>query len=102
METLSKSYEELYHKNKDFDARLFLTDDETLSPIKTEAYVLLINPPLQQEPNENSLLITQLTVYSTFFFFFFLLSCSTNVEMTPRKNPSGEESVSIPQQTPIR
>uniref|UniRef100_W5U704 Retinoblastoma-associated protein n=1 Tax=Ictalurus punctatus TaxID=7998 RepID=W5U704_ICTPU len=63
VETLSKSYEELYHKNKDFDARLFLTDDETLSPIKTEA---------------------------------------TNVEMTPRKNPSGEESVSIPQQTPIR
>uniref|UniRef100_A0A8C1XEM7 Retinoblastoma-associated protein n=1 Tax=Cyprinus carpio TaxID=7962 RepID=A0A8C1XEM7_CYPCA len=29
-------YEELYHKNKDFDARLFLVDDETLSPSKTE------------------------------------------------------------------
>uniref|UniRef100_A0A671RPU8 Retinoblastoma-associated protein-like n=1 Tax=Sinocyclocheilus anshuiensis TaxID=1608454 RepID=A0A671RPU8_9TELE len=33
LETLSKQYEELYHKNKDFDARLFLVDDETLSPI---------------------------------------------------------------------
>uniref|UniRef100_A0A8C1XEF3 Retinoblastoma 1 n=1 Tax=Cyprinus carpio TaxID=7962 RepID=A0A8C1XEF3_CYPCA len=36
LETLSKQYEELYHKNKDFDARLFLVDDETLSPSKTE------------------------------------------------------------------
>uniref|UniRef100_A0A8C2ILI7 Retinoblastoma 1 n=1 Tax=Cyprinus carpio TaxID=7962 RepID=A0A8C2ILI7_CYPCA len=37
LETLSKQYEELYHKNKDFDARLFLVDDETLSPSKTES-----------------------------------------------------------------
>uniref|UniRef100_A0A9J8A7S4 Retinoblastoma 1 n=1 Tax=Cyprinus carpio carpio TaxID=630221 RepID=A0A9J8A7S4_CYPCA len=58
--TLSKQYEELYHKNKDFDARLFLVDDETLSPNKTE------------------------------------------VEMTPRKNLSGDD-VAIPvPQTPIR
>ncbi|KAF7697086.1 retinoblastoma-associated protein [Silurus meridionalis] len=63
VETLSKSYEALYHKSKDFDARLFLTDDETLSPVKAEF---------------------------------------TKVEMTPRKNPSGEENVSIPPQTPIR
>ncbi|MCI4386587.1 hypothetical protein PGIGA_G00064160 [Pangasianodon gigas] len=63
VETLSKSYEELYHKSKDFDARLFLVDDETLSPVKAEV---------------------------------------TKVEMTPRKNPSGEENVSIPPQTPIR
>uniref|UniRef100_A0A671T5C3 Retinoblastoma-associated protein-like n=1 Tax=Sinocyclocheilus anshuiensis TaxID=1608454 RepID=A0A671T5C3_9TELE len=60
IETLSKQYEELYHKNKDFDARLFLVDDETLSPNKTE------------------------------------------VEMTPRKNLSGDD-VAIPvPQTPIR
>uniref|UniRef100_A0A8C1S3J9 Retinoblastoma 1 n=1 Tax=Cyprinus carpio TaxID=7962 RepID=A0A8C1S3J9_CYPCA len=60
METLSKQYEELYYKNKDFDARLFLVDDETLSPNKTE------------------------------------------VEMTPRKNLSGDD-VAIPvPQTPIR
>uniref|UniRef100_A0A671RPX3 Retinoblastoma-associated protein-like n=1 Tax=Sinocyclocheilus anshuiensis TaxID=1608454 RepID=A0A671RPX3_9TELE len=60
LETLSKQYEELYHKNKDFDARLFLVDDETLSPSKTE------------------------------------------VEMTPRKNLSGDD-VAIPvPQTPIR
>lgn len=39
MDTLSKQYEELYQKNKDFDARLFLVDDETLSPNKTETYV---------------------------------------------------------------
>uniref|UniRef100_A0A9J8AY00 Retinoblastoma 1 n=2 Tax=Cyprinus carpio TaxID=7962 RepID=A0A9J8AY00_CYPCA len=60
LETLSKQYEELYHKNKDFDARLFLVDDETLSPSKTK------------------------------------------VEMTPRKNLSGDD-VAIPvPQTPIR
>lgn len=44
METLSKSYDELYHKSKDFDARLFLVDDETLSPVKAEVYVLHKNP----------------------------------------------------------
>ncbi|XP_060792111.1 retinoblastoma-associated protein [Neoarius graeffei] len=63
VETLSKSYEELYYKSKDFDARLFLVDDETLSSVKTEVI---------------------------------------KVEMTPRKNPPGEETVSIPPQTPIR
>ncbi|XP_016381687.1 retinoblastoma-associated protein-like [Sinocyclocheilus rhinocerous] len=63
IETLSKQYEELYHKNKDFDARLFLVDDETLSPNKTEV---------------------------------------SKVEMTPRKNLSGDD-VAIPvPQTPIR
>uniref|UniRef100_A0A8C1S0Q0 Retinoblastoma-associated protein n=1 Tax=Cyprinus carpio TaxID=7962 RepID=A0A8C1S0Q0_CYPCA len=63
METLSKQYEELYYKNKDFDARLFLVDDETLSPNKTEV---------------------------------------SKVEMTPRKNLSGDD-VAIPvPQTPIR
>ncbi|KAI4877920.1 hypothetical protein NFI96_017412, partial [Prochilodus magdalenae] len=63
VETLSKKYEELYHKNKDIDARLFLNDDETLSQGKVD---------------------------------------TTIVEMTPRKSPSGEESVLIPPQTPIR
>uniref|UniRef100_A0A8C1MQ84 Retinoblastoma 1 n=1 Tax=Cyprinus carpio TaxID=7962 RepID=A0A8C1MQ84_CYPCA len=63
LETLSKQYEELYHKNKDFDARLFLVDDETLSPSKTKV---------------------------------------SKVEMTPRKNLSGDD-VAIPvPQTPIR
>uniref|UniRef100_A0A672S9M8 Retinoblastoma-associated protein-like n=1 Tax=Sinocyclocheilus grahami TaxID=75366 RepID=A0A672S9M8_SINGR len=63
LETLSKQYEELYHKNKDFDARLFLVDDEMLSPNKTEV---------------------------------------SKVEMTPRKNLSGDD-VAIPvPQTPIR
>uniref|UniRef100_A0A673KL21 Retinoblastoma-associated protein n=1 Tax=Sinocyclocheilus rhinocerous TaxID=307959 RepID=A0A673KL21_9TELE len=63
VKTLSKQYEELYHKNKDFDARLFLVDDETLSPNKTEV---------------------------------------SKVEMTPRKNLSGDD-VAIPvPQTPIR
>lgn len=49
METLSKSYEELYYKSKDFDARLFLVDDETLSSVKTEVYVLHINLPFEKE-----------------------------------------------------
>ncbi|KAM4796010.1 retinoblastoma-associated protein [Rhinophrynus dorsalis] len=30
IENISRQYEELYHKNKDLDARLFLEDDETL------------------------------------------------------------------------
>ncbi|XP_048458490.1 retinoblastoma-associated protein [Rhincodon typus] len=30
MESLSRQYEELYHKNKDFDGRLFLEQDKTL------------------------------------------------------------------------
>uniref|UniRef100_A0AAR2LLF3 Retinoblastoma 1 n=1 Tax=Pygocentrus nattereri TaxID=42514 RepID=A0AAR2LLF3_PYGNA len=55
VDTFSEEYEKLYHKNKDFDARLFLVDDET-----------------------------------------------PTVEITPRKNQSGEESVPIPPQTPIR
>ncbi|XP_072518823.1 retinoblastoma-associated protein [Salminus brasiliensis] len=63
VETLSNKYEELYHKNKDFDARLFLVDDETLCPGKVEV---------------------------------------AKVEMTPRKDQSGEEGVLIPPQTPIR
>ncbi|KAG7321501.1 hypothetical protein KOW79_015916 [Hemibagrus wyckioides] len=63
VETLSKSYEELYRKSMDFDARLFLVDDETLCPVKAKV---------------------------------------TKVEMTPRKNLAGEETVSIPPQTPIR
>ncbi|XP_051732803.1 retinoblastoma-associated protein [Ctenopharyngodon idella] len=44
METLSKQYEELYHKNKDFDARLFLVDDETLSPNKIEVSKVEVTP----------------------------------------------------------
>ncbi|XP_062867590.1 retinoblastoma-associated protein isoform X1 [Trichomycterus rosablanca] len=63
VETLSKKYEELYNKNKDFDARLFLVDDETLSPNKPEV---------------------------------------VKVDMTPRKNFSGEDCAPLPPQTPIR
>uniref|UniRef100_A0A4W4E9A9 Retinoblastoma 1 n=1 Tax=Electrophorus electricus TaxID=8005 RepID=A0A4W4E9A9_ELEEL len=40
VDTLSIKYEEIYRKNKDFDARLFLVDDETLRPEKTLVYVL--------------------------------------------------------------
>uniref|UniRef100_A0AAY4A570 Retinoblastoma 1 n=1 Tax=Denticeps clupeoides TaxID=299321 RepID=A0AAY4A570_9TELE len=52
MEDLSKEYEELYLINKDFDARLFLDDDGTLSP--EDMFLFLAN-------NE------------CFFFFFFFL-----------------------------
>uniref|UniRef100_A0A8B9KIQ7 Retinoblastoma 1 n=1 Tax=Astyanax mexicanus TaxID=7994 RepID=A0A8B9KIQ7_ASTMX len=51
VETLSKKYDELYHKNKDFDARLFLDDDETLCPGKEEAYVLIITKNQSGEEN---------------------------------------------------
>ncbi|XP_067280625.1 retinoblastoma-associated protein [Pseudorasbora parva] len=44
METLSKQYEELHHKNKDFDARLFLVDDETLSPNKIDVSKVEVTP----------------------------------------------------------
>lgn len=44
MEALSKQYEELYHKSKDFDARLFLSDDETLSPNKIEVSKVEVTP----------------------------------------------------------
>uniref|UniRef100_A0AAY4AAD0 Retinoblastoma 1 n=1 Tax=Denticeps clupeoides TaxID=299321 RepID=A0AAY4AAD0_9TELE len=53
MEDLSKEYEELYLINKDFDARLFLDDDGTLSP-ELDMFLFLAN-------NE------------CFFFFFFFL-----------------------------
>uniref|UniRef100_A0AAR2KUR5 Retinoblastoma 1 n=1 Tax=Pygocentrus nattereri TaxID=42514 RepID=A0AAR2KUR5_PYGNA len=43
VDTFSEEYEKLYHKNKDFDARLFLVDDETLSLGKVDTYVLIIN-----------------------------------------------------------
>ncbi|XP_051537752.1 retinoblastoma-associated protein-like [Myxocyprinus asiaticus] len=48
METISKQYEELYHKNRDFDARLFLVDDETLSPNKTEVTKVEMTPRKNQ------------------------------------------------------
>ncbi|XP_030637557.1 retinoblastoma-associated protein [Chanos chanos] len=63
VEDISKQYEELYLKNKDFDARLFLVSDKTLTPNKVDL---------------------------------------TNVEMTPKKNQSGQEHILIPPHTPIR
>ncbi|XP_065142993.1 retinoblastoma-associated protein [Paramisgurnus dabryanus] len=48
IETLSKQYEEFYQKNKDFDARLFLVDDETLSPNKTEKTKVEMTPRKNQ------------------------------------------------------
>nr|XP_015197395.1 PREDICTED: retinoblastoma-associated protein [Lepisosteus oculatus] len=51
-EDLSKQYEELYFKSKDFDARLFLDHDETLQPVKTDVSQLERTPrknPLEEE-----------------------------------------------------
>uniref|UniRef100_A0A4W4E9W9 Retinoblastoma 1 n=1 Tax=Electrophorus electricus TaxID=8005 RepID=A0A4W4E9W9_ELEEL len=42
VDTLSIKYEEIYRKNKDFDARLFLVDDETLRPEKTLVFILFL------------------------------------------------------------
>ncbi|XP_072370362.1 retinoblastoma-associated protein isoform X2 [Scyliorhinus torazame] len=44
IESLSRQYEELYHKNKDFDARLFLEHDKTLQLDPEERYDLESTP----------------------------------------------------------
>uniref|UniRef100_W5KDE3 Retinoblastoma-associated protein n=1 Tax=Astyanax mexicanus TaxID=7994 RepID=W5KDE3_ASTMX len=59
VETLSKKYDELYHKNKDFDARLFLDDDETLCPVKEEATKVEMMPKKNQSGEENVLVPPQ-------------------------------------------
>uniref|UniRef100_A0A8B9KKW1 Retinoblastoma 1 n=1 Tax=Astyanax mexicanus TaxID=7994 RepID=A0A8B9KKW1_ASTMX len=59
VETLSKKYDELYHKNKDFDARLFLDDDETLCPGKEEATKVEMMPKKNQSGEENVLVPPQ-------------------------------------------
>ncbi|XP_023656418.1 retinoblastoma-associated protein isoform X1 [Paramormyrops kingsleyae] len=53
---LSKQYEELYLKNKDFDARLFLDNDETLQMVKTEV-AQLEKTPKKSSPGEQPALI---------------------------------------------
>uniref|UniRef100_A0A8B9Z196 Retinoblastoma-associated protein n=1 Tax=Buteo japonicus TaxID=224669 RepID=A0A8B9Z196_9AVES len=47
VEVLSKQYDELYHNNKDIDARLFLDHDETLQPD-----VILERTPVKNNPDE--------------------------------------------------
>lgn len=59
VETLSKQYEELYHKNKDFDARLFLVDDETLSPNKMETTKVEMTPRKNQCEEDVTLPVPQ-------------------------------------------
>ncbi|TRZ03282.1 hypothetical protein DNTS_006714 [Danionella cerebrum] len=44
MKMLSEKYEELYQKSKDFDARLFLIEDESVTPNKTEVSKVEITP----------------------------------------------------------
>ncbi|XP_078415591.1 retinoblastoma-associated protein isoform X2 [Cetorhinus maximus] len=44
IESLSRQYEELYHKNKDFDGRLFLEHDKTLQIDPEERYELESTP----------------------------------------------------------
>ncbi|XP_010123988.1 PREDICTED: retinoblastoma-associated protein-like, partial [Chlamydotis macqueenii] len=52
VEVLSKQYDELYLKNKDIDARLFLDDDETLQP-DAIACSQLERTPLKNNPDED-------------------------------------------------
>ncbi|KAM9301328.1 retinoblastoma-associated protein isoform 3-T3 [Morus bassanus] len=51
VEVLSKQYDELYLKNKDIDARLFLDHDETLQP-DVVACSQLERTPLKNNPDE--------------------------------------------------
>ncbi|KAM6100483.1 retinoblastoma-associated protein isoform 3-T3 [Theristicus caerulescens] len=56
VEVLSKQYDELYLKNKDIDARLFLDHDETLQP-DVIACTQLERTPLKNNPDEELNLI---------------------------------------------
>ncbi|KAM6288580.1 retinoblastoma-associated protein isoform 3-T3 [Spheniscus humboldti] len=56
VDVLSKQYDELYLKNKDIDARLFLDHDETLQPDVT-ACSQLERTPLKNNPDEELNLI---------------------------------------------
>uniref|UniRef100_A0A8B9N7U8 RB transcriptional corepressor 1 n=1 Tax=Accipiter nisus TaxID=211598 RepID=A0A8B9N7U8_9AVES len=51
VEVLSKLYDELYHNNKDIDARLFLDHDETLQP-DVIACSQLERTPIKNNPDE--------------------------------------------------
>ncbi|XP_069658810.1 retinoblastoma-associated protein isoform X2 [Haliaeetus albicilla] len=51
VEVLSKQYDELYHNNKDIDARLFLDHDETLQP-DVIACSQLERTPIKNNPDE--------------------------------------------------
>ncbi|XP_066502305.1 retinoblastoma-associated protein [Hoplias malabaricus] len=64
VEVLSKKYEALYYKNKDFDARLFLVDDETLSPGKVEAVKVDMTPRKNHCGEENVLIPPQTPIRS--------------------------------------
>lgn len=44
VESLSRQYEEIYLKNKDFDARLFLDHDKTLQIDPTDRYFFFFFP----------------------------------------------------------
>ncbi|XP_010081769.1 PREDICTED: retinoblastoma-associated protein-like, partial [Pterocles gutturalis] len=55
VEVLSKQYDELYIKNKDIDARLFLDHDETLQP-DVIACSQLERTPLKNNPDEELIL----------------------------------------------
>uniref|UniRef100_A0AAY5ETJ1 Retinoblastoma-associated protein n=1 Tax=Electrophorus electricus TaxID=8005 RepID=A0AAY5ETJ1_ELEEL len=54
VDTLSIKYEEIYRKNKDFDARLFLVDDETLRPEKTLVSTTVAMTPRKNETGEEN------------------------------------------------
>uniref|UniRef100_A0AAY4A814 Retinoblastoma 1 n=1 Tax=Denticeps clupeoides TaxID=299321 RepID=A0AAY4A814_9TELE len=62
MEDLSKEYEELYLINKDFDARLFLDDDGTLSP---ELMDLEMTPKKIQSDEEQTRVPPQTPIRAT-------------------------------------
>ncbi|XP_039601786.1 retinoblastoma-associated protein [Polypterus senegalus] len=61
-EEFSKQYEELYMKNKDIDARLFLDQDETLLRLKTEECLLEKTPKKNCLDDDSNLIPPQTPV----------------------------------------
>ncbi|XP_043929110.1 retinoblastoma-associated protein isoform X2 [Protopterus annectens] len=61
-EDLSKQYEELYLKTKDFDARLFLDNDKTVLPVKMEWSELERTPRKSNSQEKNVLIPPQTPV----------------------------------------
>ncbi|EMP32412.1 Retinoblastoma-associated protein [Chelonia mydas] len=62
VEDLSRQYEELYLKNKDIDARLFLDNDETLQRNHTECLQLERTPRKNNPDEELNLILPQTPV----------------------------------------
>ncbi|XP_036084480.1 retinoblastoma-associated protein isoform X1 [Rousettus aegyptiacus] len=62
VENLSKQYEEIYFKNKDLDARLFLDHDKTLQADPTDSFEMQRTPQKSNPDEELSVILQQTPV----------------------------------------